>query len=216
MEFRLLYKGPLRSAQSKNCVAEKHRLRKHFHRQLKEQWAKEPILLRHVTERFVPWPANEGETFKGTPPDWMMLHPSQPGGRAFIEIIADEYQRCGFRFVPLARKKNGFTCALDILFLRRGHPGDLIVSGDLDNRLKTLIDSLKIPRECSEVKSTPEAGEDPFFCLMEDDSLITKLHVTTDRLLTPVENDESKFEVEIILHVTILNPEALLGDAHLI
>jgi len=141
------------------------------------------------------------------PPNWILLDPDQPGGRAYTEIIADDYSRCGFRFVPLVRKANEFTCALDVLFLRRGHPSDLIVSGDLDNRLKTLIDSLKIPGECSELGSAvPDADENPFFWLLEDDSLITGMRVTTDRLLTPIQDDEGKWDVEIIVHATVVNP----------
>ena len=30
--------------------------------------------------------------------------------------VADNYNRCGFRFVPLVRAENGLTCAMDILF----------------------------------------------------------------------------------------------------
>src|SRR5665213_757384 len=88
-------------------------------------------------------------SFIGTePPEFVMVNDDEPRGLPFTEYIANDYARCGFRFVPLVRKKNGFTYGLDILFLRRGHPGELIVSGDLDNRLKTLIDGLKVPREC--------------------------------------------------------------------
>lgn len=35
----------------------------------------------------------------------------------------------------------------------------------------------------------PKPDEDPFFCLLEDDSLITRLAVETDRLLEPVSSD---------------------------
>jgi hypothetical protein len=146
----------------------------------------------------------------------MWVDDSDPAGRPMTEIIADEYDRCGFRFVPLVRKKNGFTCALDILFLRRGHPGELIVSADLDNRIKTLFDSLKIPGQCSEVKATPEPGENPFFCLLEDDSLITSVKITTDRLLTPKGEDEGRWDVELVVHVTVIDPNALLGRYNLI
>jgi hypothetical protein len=60
--------------------------------------------------------------------------------------------------------------------------------GDIDNRVKVL----KVPRECNEIpkEQGPEKDEEPFFCLLEDDSLITKVAITTDRLLTPTENGE--------------------------
>jgi len=34
----------------------------------------------------------------------------------------------------------------------------------------------------------PTDQENPFFCLLEDDNLITHLSVTTDRLLEPIED----------------------------
>jgi len=49
-------------------------------------------------------------------------------------------------------------------------------------------------------KEVPQEGEDPFFCLLEDDNLVTKLAVNTDRLLEIV-NDRS--EVILIIHVQI-------------
>jgi hypothetical protein len=36
--------------------------------------------------------------------------------------------------------------------------------------------------ELGGASATPD--EDPFFCLLEDDSLITEVNITTDRLLT--------------------------------
>ncbi len=59
-----------------------------------------------------------------------------------------------------------------------------------------------MPQECSEVsKATPSEDEDPFFCLLQDDSLITEIKVTTDRLLVPVTDDESLHDVVLIIHV---------------
>jgi hypothetical protein len=220
MEFRLIYKGSLRSAQAKHRVAEKHKLRKRFHCQLAELWSKEPILNRALTGCFAPIASVHrgptiGTIIGATPPEFVSLEHGDPKGRPYTEYIADDYARCGFRFIPLIRKKNGFTCGLDILFLRRGHPGEVVVSGDLDNRLKTLIDGLKMPGECSEIGSLPTEGEAPFFCLLEDDSLITSMKVTTDRLLTPIETDEGKWDVELVIHVTVIDPAALLGNAGL-
>ena len=36
---------------------------------------------------------------------------------------------------------------------------------------------------------TPNQDENPFFCVLEDDSLITKVSVKTDRLLTTAPSD---------------------------
>jgi hypothetical protein len=55
--------------------------------------------------------------------------------------------------VPFVRKTGGLTkCALDILFLRRDNPGNLIASGgDIDNRLKVLFDGLRMPEPMSDL-----------------------------------------------------------------
>lgn len=90
-----------------------------------------------------------------------------PSGSSWVEYVANLYRICDFRFVPLIRKETGFTCSLDILFLRRGHPGELITQGgDIDNRIKVLFDSLKMPKDGTEVQDIPSEDEDPFFCLL--------------------------------------------------
>jgi hypothetical protein len=105
--------------------------------------------------------------------------------------------------VPLVRNSLALTCALDILFLRKGGEGSLIAEGgDLDNRIKTLFDGLRMPKP-GEV-GPPNAGEDPeavTFCLLEDDSLITDFAVTTDRLLTHPGAKES--EVLLVIDVVV-------------
>ncbi len=117
--------------------------------------------------------------------------------------IAANFSRCGFRFIPLVRRDFGLACALDILFLRRDAPGNVIRSGgDLDNRVKTLFDGLRAPLQCSELAgAVPESGEDPFFCLLEDDSLITDVRITTDRLLSPSADKSDIHDVELVIRV---------------
>ena len=96
--------------------------------------------------------------------------------------------------------------------MRDDPPGSILRGGDIDNRLKTLFDALKMPREQKKVGdfSEPEAGEDPFFCLLEDDALITRATVETDTLLAPVTN-ESKDDARVIVTVTT-QPYRLRGD----
>ncbi len=55
----------------------------------------------------------------------------------------------------------------------------------MDNRLKMLFDALAIPSKSDGLSSEPAAEEDPLYCLLEDDRLITSLTVITDRLLIP-------------------------------
>ncbi len=103
--------------------------------------------------------------------------------------FSGRYERCGYRFLPLISQWFSVSCALDILFLRRDGPGSIIHSGgDIDNRIKVLFDALRIPQTCDEVcGDSPTQEEDPFFCLLEDDKLISKVQVETNWLLTPPE-----------------------------
>jgi hypothetical protein len=91
------------------------------------------------------------------------------------------------------------VCHLEILFLRREGTGSLIskpkdeYGGDLDNRLKIFLDALRVPVSVDEIPSdaVPEGNEQPYFyCLLEDDALITKVQVEADRLLSDVTLDE--------------------------
>ena len=86
------------------------------------------------------------------------------------------------------------VCELDVLFLRPGNPGALLRhGGDIDNRIKVLLDSLRRPDDEGEIqnKEGDEPDPDPMYCVLQDDSLITKLSVTVDRLLL---TDESLTE----------------------
>ena len=107
-----------------------------------------------------------------------------------------------FTLVPLVCQQLRLICELDILLLRSEEPGNIITqAGDIDNRLKTLLDSLRCPHNPNEIPAgvAPAPDETPFHCLLEDDNLITHLSVTTDRLLRPAGNNE----VELVLAVRI-------------
>ena len=134
--------------------------------------------------------------------------PGAPPGEyvSFLEATADKYARCGFRFVPVVSPDQSLSCAIDILFLRRDHPGNLIKSsGDIDNRLNVIFDALQMPTHCQELPkaATVGADENPFYVLLENDSLITKVTVSTDRLLLPIEPGENISDVHLIIGVTV-------------
>ncbi|MGZ5441010.1 MAG: hypothetical protein ACXW5U_14710 [Thermoanaerobaculia bacterium] len=194
MQLRLVYRGPLPAAKYSGGgtrAKEKHNIRRELHKQLREFWRVHPGLRDHME------PTVEG---RRTTVDAQV-------GRAEVDRMADEYARCGYRFLPLiggAFSGRQTACALDILFLRRDSPGSLIKSGgDIDNRLKTLFDALRIPQNCDELKGfSPSEDEDPFYCLMEDDSLIVEVKVTTDRLLTPLSDAEHINDVVLIINAT--------------
>ena len=75
------------------------------------------------------------------------------------------------------------NCSLDVLLLRRTKPHQLYSEGDLDGKIKTLLDALKKPGP----NDNKDGDEDPLYCLMEDDKLLTELKLVGD-LLLPAED----------------------------
>lgn len=206
MRFRLFYEGELKSSQgdesykrTQAIAPHKHDLRKAFHGQLKQLWATNKCLREHRVHpnAIYPAPGSQAQVashWGGGPDDRIPM----------VEAIARNYERCGFRFVPLVREKLSLLCSIQVLFLRRDIPGSAVSAGDLDNRIKTLIDALRLPKSRSETgDAVPQEGEDPFFCLLEDDSLVTALSVETDTLLSPPTGNSEADNRKVNLILTI-------------
>jgi hypothetical protein len=232
MEFRLFYKGPLPAEKYKDKgvpgsgavgkAAAKHKLRKHFHLQLRELWQQDPGL-RAQAETYFLKDASQKYADYTEPGEvrFLTVKPGTAGAKKYIDLVADANVVCnGNRFVPLVSEKGGFTCSLDILFLRRDDPGSLVDSkGDIDNRIKVLFDGLRMPAKVEELGGLPiDADEDPFFTLLENDRHITKVSVTTDRLIIPLDEKrgEKIEDVLLVIHVTIVNPVSLFAGGRLV
>jgi hypothetical protein len=77
--------------------------------------------------------------------------------------------------------------------------------------MKTLIDALRIPTMAKELDkyTTPSADEEPFFVLLQEDSLVTGFSVESDNLFnleneTPiVSRNDDLSEVNLTITVTI-------------
>lgn len=219
VEFRLIYKGQLHAeTASKSRAPEKHSIRKEFHKQLKELWKQHPVLRRQAEDRNHVRAEKLRRPGSFAPGGIVASHPDNPHSQTWVDLLAEEYSRFGYRFVPLVRKLHNFSCSLDILFLRRDNPGSLIKSGgDIDNRIKVLLDALRLPSTLSEAGNTkPEPDENPFFVLLEDDDVITSLNLTTDRLLLPQAQDEDIKDVMLIIGVRMVDPQALFSAHRLV
>ena len=109
-----------------------------------------------------------------------------------------------FRFKPLLSKKLT-RCELDIKWLTRGTPGRLLIDGDLDNRLKTLFDALRLPHNSGELPpgASPTGNENTFRVLLEDDSQITSFRVRSEPLLLPKFNREPVGYAELYIEVEV-------------
>jgi hypothetical protein len=128
--------------------------------------------------------------------------------------LTEDIEVLGRKYRPIVRTSLATTCSLDILFLRKDTGLGALVAegGDLDNRIKTLFDGLRIPKP-GEVTApnSPEEAETVTFCLLEDDALITDFSVRTDRLLTHPGSKESEvlLIIDVVVRVTHLTSENL-------
>jgi hypothetical protein len=104
-------------------------------------------------------------------------------------------------------------CSIDVLFLKPHRPGGIVNHGDIDGRLKTLLDALAIPDANQDYENREQGnGEKPTYTLLEDDRLITKVSVETDQLLEFVTKDRDPNEVRLVIAVRIRPHEMHLGN----
>ena len=100
------------------------------------------------------------------------------------------------------RESYALHCGLDILFLRKEQPGRLYQAGDIDGRIKTLLDALAMPQNKEQVLGRTLPVE-PIYCLLEDDSLVSGLRVETERFLTDQSHapDYARLTIEVDVRV---------------
>ncbi len=120
------------------------------------------------------------------------------------ELITNARMPCReFNFVPLICEDCFLTANIEIDLIRPIPPGYIVSQGgDIDNQLKTLLDALRVPSGPNDLpKDTkPEKDEDPFYCLLEDDKLITNISVITKQFLDP---EAKKSDVILILDIKV-------------
>ena len=176
MEFILHYHGELFSNGSPK---HKHLIRKKFHEQLKILWNEQPLL-----------------DYR----DYLLKEKPEGAGENWQSIIFSEG---GYDFAPLICEKLGLVADLEVFILQPAEPGKILnQAADIDNRLKTLFDALQKPDGNQTPDEAPEEGETPFYCVMENDRLITQVNIKTGRLLEPAERNS---EVRLFLRVNLKN-----------
>ncbi len=205
VEFHLLYSGPLHSAAKENPRKEKHAIRKVFHSQLRRLWETHPNL-----KDFAEGHGDFGITREESD----ALPRAEIFQRGVLEL-GSKWNRNDFNFLPLVTEKVALRCSLDILFLRTDDNPFVLRGGDIDGRLKMLFDSLRMTDNASELPpgATPDSTEIPFFVLLQDDKLISEVHVNTDRLLKLPENKPLD-EHDVYLQITVrLNTTVKVANA---
>jgi hypothetical protein len=180
LDFHLIYWGSLKA---NGGLYNAHEIRKFLHPQLKALWKSD-----HRLQRL----ENELELFQPI---------NTPGGGldTWLNVLSRKFSRCGLKFVPLVTKELRLACRMEILLLTREEISP--ISGtDIDNRLKTLFDALRVPTECDSISKIEES---PFFCLLEDDRLITDVRVSTAKLLLPDGDIPLPKHVVLIMNVHV-------------
>ena len=173
MTFTLYYRGRLRSNAGPEA---KQDLRRQFHPQLRQLWEQKPLV-----------------DFK------RFLLPAQ--GTDTLCVLR---QNGAWTFAPLVCDQLHLTAEISVLMLRPEAPGSIVHSGDIDNRIKTLLDALKAPTEATALPRNCDQTDDerPLFCLLEDDRLVTKLTVETERWLDPMAPSD-----EVVLWVKVVTTQ---------
>jgi hypothetical protein len=181
MKFTLTYEGPLPpSANRSKRNAEKWDIRKKLHPQLEDLWNSHPALRAAEADRL--FPKRGGATFT-------QVHHQYPGPIGVVTFtnvtttekldLCEPINKHGAWFRPLVRESYALHCGLKILFLRKDHPGKVYYGGDIDGRMKTLLDALAMPQHVEQVLEKASTTLEPIYCLLEDDSFVSGLNIET-------------------------------------
>lgn len=178
MRISLHYRGRLNANGS---PSHKHDIRLHFHHQLETLWSQFPL------SEFNHW----------------LTHKDSPIDNYSVLRTLEQYT-----FAPLVTERMNGIAELSITLLRPEKPGGLLTQGgDIDNRLKTLFDALTMPRHQNALPRNLDlaTSPNPFFCLLEDDNLVTSLQVRTEQLLEPnVHPSDVDLVVQVRTRVTAM------------
>lgn len=214
MKFTLTFQGPLPPCGNNRKPEEKWAIRQQISPQLADLWHCHPAL--QEIKYYRHWPRTGSyvwtETHHTAPPPTNLRTP-QAGDVDLLEELQIE----GYKFLPLVRKHMALVCSLHVLFMRQGQVGELYQDGDLDNRVKTLLDALRIP-DMGEIRGArpTESKDELIYCLLEDDKYVTGVNIETRQLLN--RRGASPFEVNLVVDVDIriTHPRAynhsFLGD----
>ena len=185
MKFTLHYRGPLPSLQGddpkkkiKKAEA-KHQIRQYFAPQLQDLWQQPPL-------------SNMSKDWLDPEYEYTAIKPKH-----------------GWTFASVVNENNHGLARLEILFLRPCEPGGLVgTGGDVDNRIKTLLDALSIPQQENQIPTNEQPPPAPVHCLLQDDKLITGLNIDVGRLL----NYECEDEVLLTVAVTVHRAKTVLEN----
>jgi hypothetical protein len=93
----------------------------------------------------------------------------------------------------------------------------ILSQGDIDGQLKSIIDALRIPDNLNETGGAiPGEDETPFFCLLEDDRLVSEVRVKADELLSlPGKPEVDPNDAYVIVHAKVAHRHHRTFDDYL-
>lgn len=203
MEFRLLYQGELLGASRSDTRAKhKHAIRRVFHPQLRRLWRSHEGLGRMAWQIAL---TDFGDQKQKNPQLEYPPHSEEKWTDRGFEFLGGQWERGGFRFVPLVTEDLALSCSIDVLFLRPEEKRFIFNRGDLDAKVKTIFDALKIPVNLEEAGGQgPQDDEDPFFCLLADDKLVSEVKISSDELLSlPGDREPKANDSFLVIHVRL-------------
>lgn len=117
--------------------------------------------------------------------------------------------RPNLNFYPLVTYRCGWECRLDIRFLIRQDRIDTVdpTIGDIEKRIPILLDALRIPQEDTHIVgdlNQLEQSFNPYYCLLEDDSLIASLSAETLPLLNTPRDPDIEPDMDEVVHVGVM------------
>lgn len=202
MRFHLVYHGQLPSTGNNPKPADVMRIRRELSPQLEYLWQTHPALkvLRREGARHRPG------TILYVDPDLSPREMATEYPESF-EYLVDPIIVGPKQYLPLVRQSLSLGCEVSILFLRQDEAGKLVTQGgDLDGRMKCLLDALRMPSVAEQSRALP--AEDLLHCLMEGDELVTRLDIESDRLLFPatIHQHEVHLTIEVSINVLQVGP----------
>jgi hypothetical protein len=194
VEFRLLFEGNLPSSGNRARAEHKHAIRQKFHPQLRRLWQTNPNLRQLASHK--------AANARSAGFDYQRTVDENDFDRG-IRTIGHNWSKAGFDWVPLITSDMVLRCSIDILILRPEGERYIFTQGDIDGQVKTLLDALQMPRNAAEADNRrPDEDENPFFCLLENDRLVSEVKVTADHLLLlPNQKEVGSDDAFVVTHV---------------
>jgi hypothetical protein len=217
MKFTLHYDGPLKSSGNSGKNEAKWCLRKELHPQFLDLWKSHPALRAVEDNRH--FPKTGGATLTQAhhlhlgpvnapitgplPLGYQMRGPVKNPEPKEILDLCEPIEKHGAFFRPLVRDSYALHCGLKVRILRKEPPGKVYQGGDLDGRIKTLVDALTMPQNVEQVLDKDSTEFSPIYCLLEDDSLVSGLDIESERLLGDQNNAQNWVRLTIEVDVRV-------------